>query len=70
VVIVIAAAAAWLLPASVLVLDRIIIKVANPGAKARMVVGFGPIYVLVLAIIAGYSLFTTLPGKWELWLPV
>jgi len=33
-------------------------------------VGLGPMYVLVLAIIAGYALLIALLGKWEPWLPL
>jgi hypothetical protein len=69
---VIAAVAALFLPASmaVLGLERNIFKAANPVAWARLVWGLGPMYLLVLASIAGYSLFITLLGRWELWLPV
>src|SRR5260370_20876312 len=35
-----------------------------------MVLGLGPMYALVLAIIGGYSLLIALLGRWELWLPM
>src|SRR5260370_26052453 len=35
-----------------------------------MILGLGPMYALVLAIIGGYSLLIALLGRWELWLPV
>src|SRR5258706_767535 len=68
----IAVIAALLLPASVAILglERNIIKAANPVAWVRMVLGFGPMYALVLAIIAGYSLLIVLLARWEPWLPV
>ncbi len=68
----IAVLAALLLPASVAILglERNIIKAANPVAWVRMVWGLGPMYALVLAIIAGYSLLIVLLARWEPWLPV
>jgi len=68
----IAVLAALLLPASVAILglERNIIKAANPVAWVRMVWGLGPMYALVLAIIAGYSLLIALLARWEPWLPV
>lgn len=64
--------AALLLPASVAILglERNIIKAANPVAWVRMVMGLGPMYALVLVIIAGYALLIALLARWELWLPV
>jgi hypothetical protein len=72
VAIVIAVVAALLLPASVAVLglERNILKAAYPVALGRMVLRLGPMYALVLAIIAGYSLLIALLWRWELWLPV
>ena len=68
----IAVIAALLLPASVAILglERNIIKAANPVAWVRMVMGLGPMYALVLAIIAGYALLIALLARWEPWLPV
>jgi len=68
----IAVVAALLLPASVAILglEGNIIKAANPVAWVRMVMGLGPMYALVLAIIAGYSLLIALLARWEPWLPV
>jgi hypothetical protein len=67
-----AVVAAMLLPASVAVLglERNILKAAYPVAWVRMVLGLGPMYALVLAIIGGYALLIALLGRWELWLPV
>jgi len=69
---IIAAAAALFLPASVAILglERNILKAAYPVAWVRMILGLGPMYALVLAIIGGYSLLIVLLGRWELWLPV
>jgi hypothetical protein len=68
----IAVIAALLLPASVAILglERNILKAANPVAWVRMVMGLGPMYALVLAIIAGYALLIALLARWEPWLPV
>jgi len=68
----IAVSAALFLPASVAILglEHNILKAAYPVAWVRMVVGLGPMYALVLAIIGGYSLLIALLGRWELWLPV
>jgi hypothetical protein len=68
----IAVVAALFLPASVAILglERNIFKAAYPVAWVRMVLGLGPMYALVLAIIGGYSLLIALLGRWELWLPV
>jgi hypothetical protein len=69
---IIAVTAALFLPASVAILglERNIFKAAYPVAWVRMVFRLGPMYALVLAIIAGYSLFMVLLGRWELWLPL
>ena len=69
---IIAVAAALFLPASVAILglERNILKAAYPVAWVRMILGLGPMYALVLAIIGGYSLLIALLGRWELWLPV
>jgi hypothetical protein len=72
VAIVIAVVVALLLPASVAILglERNILKAAYPVAWVRMIWRLGPMYALVLAIIAGYSLLIALLGRWELWLPL
>jgi hypothetical protein len=64
--------AALLLPASVAVLglEGHLLKAANPAAWVRIVIGLGPMYVLVLGIIAGYALLIAFLGRWELWLPL
>jgi len=69
---VIAVVAALLLPASVAVLglESNILKAAYPVAWVRVVLGLGPMYALVLAIIGGYALLIAFLGRWELWLPV
>jgi hypothetical protein len=68
----IAGVAALFLPASVAVLglEGNILKAAYPVAWVRIVVGLGPMYVLVLAIIAGYALLIALMFRWELPMPV
>src|SRR5277367_5048526 len=72
VAIILAVLAALFLPASVAILglERNILKAAYPVAWVRMVLGLGPLYALVLSIIAGYSLLIALLARWELWLPV
>jgi hypothetical protein len=72
VAVVLAVVAALLLPASVAVLglEGNIFKAAYPVAWVRMVLGLGPLYVLVLAIIGGYSLLIALLARSELWLPL
>jgi hypothetical protein len=67
-----AAVAALLLPASIAILglEGNIFKAAYPVAWVRMVLGLGPLYALVLAIIGGYLLLLALLGRWELWLPL
>jgi hypothetical protein len=69
---VIAVVAALFLPASVAILglEQNIFKAAYPVAWVRMALRLGPMYALVLAIIAGYSLLMALLGRWEPWLPV
>jgi hypothetical protein len=68
----VAIVAALLMPASIAVLglEKNIFKAAYPVAWMRMAVKLGPLYFLVLAIIAGYSLLIALLAQWELWLPV
>ena len=70
--IVVAVVAALLLPASVAILglEGNILKAAYPVAWVRMVLGLGPLYALVLAIIGGYTLLIAMLGRWELWLPL
>jgi hypothetical protein len=67
-----AAVAALLLPASIAILglEGNILKAAYPVAWVRMVLGLGPLYALVLAIIGGYSLLIVLLGRWESGLPL
>ena len=68
----VAVLAALFLPASVAVLglEGNILKAAYPVAWVRIVVGLGPMYALVLAIIAGYALLIVLLVRWELPIPV
>jgi hypothetical protein len=72
VAIALSAAAALFLPASVAILgfDRNLLKAAYPVAWVRLIVGLGPLYLLVLAVIGGYSLLSLLLQRWEVWLPV
>jgi hypothetical protein len=67
-----AAVAALLLPASIAILglEGNILKAAYPVAWVRMVLGLGPLYALVLAVIGGYLLLIALLARWELWLPL
>lgn len=69
---IVAVAAALLTPASVAVLglEGNIIKAANPAAWVRIVLGLGPMYLLVLIVIAGYGLLIAILRQWELWLTV
>jgi hypothetical protein len=69
---IIAVLAALFLPASVAILglEQNILKAAYPVAWVRMVLRLGPMYGLVLAIIAGYAVVIALMGRWEPWLPV
>lgn len=64
--------AALFLPASVAILglEGNVFKAAYPVAWVRMTLRLGPMYLLVLAIIAGYALLMALLARWELWLPV
>jgi hypothetical protein len=68
----IAAVALLFLPASVAILglERNLFKAANPVAWVRMVLGLGPMYAVVLAIIAGYSVLIALLGRLALWFPL
>jgi hypothetical protein len=72
VAIVIAVVAALLMPASIAILglEGNILKAAYPLAWVRMVLGLGPLYALILAIIGGYTLLIVLLGRSELWLPL
>jgi len=69
---ILAGLAALCLPASIAILglEGNILKASYPVAWASMVAGVGPLYLLVLAIIAGYALLIALAIKWELWLSV
>jgi hypothetical protein len=55
---------------AILGLEGNILKAAYPVAWVRMVARLGPMYFLVLAIIAGYVMLIALLTRWELWLPV
>jgi hypothetical protein len=72
VAITIAVAAGLLLPASVAILglEGNALKAAYPVAWVRMVMGLGPMYALVLAVICGYALVIAMLDRWELWLPL
>jgi hypothetical protein len=72
VAITIAVAAGLLLPASVAILglEGNALKAAYPVAWVRMVMGLGPMYALVLAVICGYALLIAMLDRWELWLPL
>ena len=67
----IAVAAGLLLPASVAVLglEGNALKAIYPVAWARMVMGLGPLYALVLVVICGYALLITMLLRGDLWLP-
>jgi hypothetical protein len=67
-----AVVAGLLLPASVAVLgmEGNILKAAYPVAWLRVVHGLGPMYLLVLAVIAGYALLIVFLFRWEVPLPV
>jgi hypothetical protein len=69
---VIAVIAGLLLPASVaeLGLEGNLLKAINPGAWLRIVLGLGPLYALVLVVIAGYVTGLILIWKLDLWLSV
>ena len=72
VAIIIAVAAGLLLPASVAILglEGNALKAVYPVAWVRMVMGLGPMYVLVLAVICGYALLIAMLERWDLWLPL
>jgi hypothetical protein len=72
VAITIAVAAGLLLPASVAILglEGNAFKAAYPVAWVRMVMGLGPMYALVLAVICGYALLIAMLDRWDLWLPL
>jgi hypothetical protein len=69
---IVAVSLALLAPASVAVLglEGHLLKAANPLEWIRMVRGLGPLYWLVLAVIALYALALTLLGRLDLWMPV
>jgi hypothetical protein len=60
------------LPASVAILglEGNVFKAAYPVAWVRMMLQLGPMYLLILAIIAGYALLIALLERWEVWLTV
>src|SRR5271170_6791554 len=68
----IAVAVGLFLPASVasLGLEGNAFKAAYPVAWVRMVMGLGPMYLLVLAIICGYALLILTLERLDLWLPL
>ena len=70
--IVLAVVALLALPASVAVLgvEGHIFKAAYPVAWLRVIIGLGPMYLLVLGVVGGYSLLIAILGHWELWLPL
>jgi hypothetical protein len=70
--IMLAVVVALLLPASVAVLglEGNILTAAYPVAWVRLVWKLGPMYLLVLAVIGGYSLLIVLLGRWVVWLPL
>jgi hypothetical protein len=72
VAITIAVAAGLLLPASVAILglEGNALKAAYPVAWVRMVMGLGPMYALVLAVICGYALLIVMLDRWDMWLPL
>jgi hypothetical protein len=65
-------AAILLLPASIAILglERNPFKAANPVEWVRMVIALGPMYALILAVIAGYTLLIALLERWAPWLPL
>jgi len=69
---IVAVAAALLAPATVAVLglEGHLLKAAYPVEWIRLIRGLGPLYWLVLGIIALYALGLTLLGRLDLWLPV
>jgi len=68
----IAVVAFLLLPASVAVLglEGNVLKAANPVAWVRIVIGLGPMYLLVLGVIAAYSIVIVLLARWQVLLPL
>jgi hypothetical protein len=72
VAVVLASAAALLIPASVAVLglEGNILKAVYPLALARMIRGLGLMYLVVLAVIAGYLIGIGLLLKWVPWVPL
>ncbi len=60
---------ALFLPASIAILglEGNMLKASYPVAWVRMAAGLGPMYLLVLALIAGYALLIWISTKWELW---
>lgn len=70
--IVLAALALLALPASVAVLgvEGNFFKAAYPVAWVRVIIGLGPMYLLVLGVISAYSLLIAILNRWELWLPL
>ena len=64
--------AVLLLPASVAVLglEGNVLKAANPVAWVRIVIGLGPLYLLVLAVIAAYLIVIVLLTRWQVPFPV
>jgi hypothetical protein len=70
--VVIAVLAALFFPASIAVLglEGNILKAAYPVLWVRMVMGLGSMYLLILAVIAGYSILIVFLVRWELSLPL
>jgi hypothetical protein len=69
---VLAAAFLLLLPASVaeLGLETNVLKAVSPAALARLSVGLGPWYLIVLGVIGAYAAVFWLLSRTALWLPV
>lgn len=63
---------ALLLPASIatLGLESNVLTAVSPLAWARVIVNLGPLYLLVLAVIAAYSLLLAEMRRLDLWLPL
>jgi hypothetical protein len=70
--IVLSVAAFLALPASVAVLgvEGSFFKAAYPVAWVRVIIGLGPMYLLVLGVIGAYSLLIVILSYWEPWLPL
>jgi hypothetical protein len=64
--------AAFFLPASIAVLgmENNILKAAFPLAWLHMIRGLGPLYALILLVIAGYGLAMGVVARLDLWMPV